>query len=305
MPCYHPLLAWQCANGDVVFAERRNYDIVRELQLPCNQCIGCRLERSRKWAMRCMHEASLYEGNSFVTLTYDDVHLPVRGQLDYPEFQRFMKRLRKKFGADVRFYMCGEYGEKDWRPHYHACLFNTTFEDKLYLCTLPSGAKLYRSATLERLWPYGISSVGDVTFESAAYVARYCVQKVTGHNAKAHYARVHSVSHGAPYHFQLVPEFNQMSRRPGIGKPWLEKYKADVFPHDYIVINGTKCGVPRYYDKMYAASDPDTFEYLQFERELDGRRRYEDNTPERLLVKETVAEARLSLLKRGMLNGDS
>ena len=111
MPCFHPLDAWQCLNGDVVFTDNlaRN-DVIRRLSLPCGRCVGCRLERSRQWAVRCMHEASMHMFNSFVTLTYDDDHLPEYNSLNYKHFQDFMKRLRKSHNG-VRFYMCGEYGE--------------------------------------------------------------------------------------------------------------------------------------------------------------------------------------------------
>lgn len=294
MPCYSPLTAYQCANGEVVFVERSFYDVVRTLSLPCSQCIGCRLERSRQWAMRCMHEASLHESNCFVTLTYDDAHLPKRGMLDYPEFQRFMKRLRKRFAPrGVRFYMCGEYGPENWRPHYHVCLFGVDFEDKKYWKTTDVGEKLYTSRVLERLWPFGFSSIGSLTFESAAYCARYCVQKVTGDLAKYHYKR-----YDEDGEFDLPPEFNQMSRMPGIGAGFLEKWKSDIYPRDVVVINGKECKPPRYYDKIFAASDEDAFIYMQFQREVDGRARYEDNTPERLMVKQQVQEARAAMLRR-------
>lgn len=119
--CYHPLAAYQCADGSVVFHESGRLNTVRSLFLACGQCIGCRLERSRQWAMRCMHEASLYDENCFVTLTYDDAHLKSTS-LEYADFQLFMKRLRKKF-ADrlIRFYMCGEYGEAFSRPKKNRC----------------------------------------------------------------------------------------------------------------------------------------------------------------------------------------
>lgn len=293
MPCFHPLRAYQCANGDVVWVERSFYDIVKQLSIPCGQCIGCRLERSRQWAMRCMHEASLYRSNCFATLTYSDKFLPERGQLDYPAFQKFMKRLRKRTGTPVRFYMCGEYGSENWRPHYHACLFNFDFADKRYWSRSGSGEKIYRSPLLEELWPFGASSIGAVTFESAAYVARYCVQKVTGHNAKLHYARVDS---NGPY--TLVPEFNHMSLKPGIGAPWLAKWGKDVYPHDYVIINGKEVKPPKYYDQLFERVDPEAFEQLKFIREQDGRSRYSDNTLERLAVKEIVTKARLNQLIR-------
>lgn len=294
MPCYHPLRAFKCANGAVVFHESSRFDVVSQLSLPCGQCIGCRLEKSRQWAMRCMHEASLWERNCFVTLTYDNDHLPLRGNLEYPAFQKFMKRLRKAADAEgVRFYMCGEYGSENWRPHYHACLFNFDFQDKSYWSTAPGGEKLYRSALLEKLWPFGQSLIGSVTFESAAYVARYCVQKVTGHNAKLHYAREDS---DGPY--SLVPEFNHMSLKPGIGAPWLARWKTDVYPQDYVIVRGMKMKPPKYYDKLFDKESPDEFEYMKFLREQNGRSRYADNTPERLLAKEVVAHAQNSQLVR-------
>lgn len=291
--CVRPLLAYQCGNGDVIFTPERSFnDVRRELSLPCGQCIECRLERSRGWAMRCMHEASLYKRNSFITLTYDDAHLPADGALDHPAFQRFMKRLRKRFAPEtVRFYMCGEYGPENWRPHYHACLFNCDFDDKKYLRVMESGAKLYTSELLSELWPFGYTSVGDVTFESAAYIARYCVQKITGDAAEAHYARVGGVC-----------EYNQMSRMPGLGAGFLEKWESDIYPHDYVVVNGKECNVPKYYDRIFkkkSAFAAQMFEdEIQYKREARARLRFEDNTPERLAVKAQVIAARAQFLKR-------
>ena len=179
------------SDGSVKFVSRNKAGVEGTLELPCGQCIGCRLERSRQWAMRCLHEASLYDRNAFITLTYDDSHLPPGGSLSYPDFQRFMKRLRRRIGSKVRFYAGGEYGEQGTiRPHFHACLFGYDFPDKVFFKRSASGDKLYTSKLLESLWPYGISSVGDVTFQSAAYIARYCVAKRTGDAAKSWYACV-------------------------------------------------------------------------------------------------------------------
>lgn len=246
--------------------------------------------------MRCMHEAACWRHNCFVTLTYSDDCLPVRGNLEYPAFQKFMKRLRKRAGSPVRFYMCGEYGSESWRPHYHACLFNVDFADKRYWRVAESGEKCYRSATLEELWPFGNSEIGSVSFESAAYVARYCVQKVTGHNAEAHYRRFDAF--GREYH--LVPEFNHMSLKPGIGATWFERFEKDVYPHDYVVVRGKEVKPPKFYDRLYKAKSPEEFEAMQFRRELDGRSRYADNTPDRLAVKAIVASARSALSERSL-----
>lgn len=296
MPCFKPLQAYQAASGEVVFYESSRHDIVRSLSLPCGQCIGCRLERSRKWAMRCVHEASLYERNCFITLTYNDEYLPKRSQLQYSDFQKFLKRLRKFAEPEViRFYMCGEYGTENWRPHYHAIIFNFDFLDKVYYRRSPAGEKIFRSDILDRLWPFGFCSVGSVTFQSAAYVARYCVQKVTGFNARYHYARKDDDGE-----YSLVPEFNKMSLKPGIGAEWLRRFTSDVYPRDFVVVNGVECSAPRYYDKVFSRSNPVEFEDIQFLRESDGRSRFADNTPERLAVKEVVQKARIRSLIRSV-----
>ena len=292
MPCYSPLLGYQCANGEICFVERSRYDIVRELSLPCGQCIGWRLERSRQWAMRCMHEAALYQRNCFVTLTYDDAHLPEGGKLAYPHFQRFLRRLRKHFApTKVRFYMCGEYGGQLGRPHFHACLFGVDFDDKYYWRTSQAGSECYRSDALDRLWSRGYAELGQVTFESAAYIARYCVQKITGRDAKSHYG-------------DLPPEFNHMSLKPGIGAGFFEKYQSDIYPHDYVVINGMEVKPPKYYNTLYkrqgAFAQQLYQDEIQYKRECAGRARWEDNTAERLAVKAEVAAARTQFLIRSI-----
>ena len=285
MPCYKPLQAYQCADGSVVFQERRGRDSVRSLLLPCGQCIGCRLERSRQWAMRCMAEAALYEHNSYVTLTYRPEVMPEDGSLRYRDFQLFMKRLRKYYKA--RFFMCGEYGENFGRPHFHAILFNVHFEDRSYFMVSPSGARLYRSQVLELLWPHGFSSIGDVTFESAAYVARYCMKKVTGDNAQYWYG-------------EREPEFCHMSLKPGIGARWIDKYLTDVYPSGMMVVNGAECKSPRYFDKRFKKVSDEEFAQLVMRREQLARANYLDNTEARLSVKEQVAAARLRSLKRSL-----
>ena len=231
MTCYHPLKAYWAVSKDgdrsITFNYNKSEGVM--IKLPCGQCIGCRLERSRQWAVRCMHEASMHKSNCFVTLTYNDYYLPENGSLVKSDFQKFMKRLRKKVGTTVRYYYCGEYGENFGRPHYHVILFGYDFKDKFLWRENSNGDKCYRSELLEQLWPFGISEIGDVTFQSAAYVARYVMKKRTGDVAKEYYG-------------DRLPEYNDMSRRPGIGALWLEKYQNDVYPHDFVVMNGKKCG---------------------------------------------------------------
>lgn len=293
MACYHPITAYKCVNGEVVFYERSRFDIHSSLSLPCGRCIGCRLERSRQWAVRCMHEASLYRDNSFITLTYDDDHLPVRGMLDYKEFQRFLRRLRKLCAPrEVRFFMCGEYGELNGRPHFHSLLFNYDFPDQVYEKT-ENGCKYYSSPTLSRLWPYGNCLIGQLTFESAAYVARYTVKKVTGDLAAVHYRR-----EDADGVYQLPPEFGHMSLKPGIGARFLDKYRSDVYPHDYVVSRGHQAKPPRYYDKRLKRADAEALEQVKCAREVQGLARRADETERRLADREIVQAARAAFLRR-------
>jgi hypothetical protein len=245
-----------------------------------------------------MHEASLYEQNCFITLTYDNDHCPSDRSLNYGDFQRFMKRFRKRFkDSTIRFYMAGEYGEKFERPHFHACIFGFNFPDLTLWKRTPSGALIYRSKFLEDLWPFGYSSVGDVTFESAAYVARYVMKKRTGKGVGDHYETTDFETGEIR---ERVPEFNRMSLKPGIGYGWYRKFSSDIYPHDYVVINGRESKPPKFYDKKFADDFPEEFEALQFQRFVDAVDRFDDNTDERLCVKEQVLEAKFSRLKRSI-----
>jgi hypothetical protein len=290
--CYYPVKAWRTLSGEIVFAERG--DIVDCLALPCGGCVGCRLERSRQWSIRVMHEASRFERNCFVTLTYADDFLPPGGSLRYRDFQLFLKRLRKRF-SPVRFYMCGEYGGELGRPHFHAALFNVDFSEDRYQWSVRGGFPVYRSPALEKCWSMGSSEIGSLTRESAAYIARYVMKKVTGPMASEYY-KVVDQSTGEV--FWKEPEFTRMSLRPGIGADWFARFESDVFPHDRCVVGGVPCKPPRYYDQLLARRDPDALQAVVEARVGRARERWKDNVPERLAVKEQVASARLNLYRR-------
>jgi hypothetical protein len=193
--------------------------------------------------------------------------------------------------------MCGEYGDTTFRPHFHACIFGYDFPDKKPFKRSGSGSTLYRSDLLEDLWPYGQSLIGDVTFESAAYVARYVMKKVTGFNAKSHYERVDDDTGEV---FSMVPEFTKMSLKPGIGAGWFDKYHDDVYPHDYVVVRGLETKPPKFYDRLLERTDPEAWEALQFERDTAARLNFLDNTDERLAVKEVVKKAAITNFRRGL-----
>lgn len=305
MPCFHPIQGYRSRspgkNGrrPIVFNIQAGYSDM-PVKVPCGQCVGCRLERSRQWAMRCFHEASCHEENSFITLTYDDDNLPSDRSLDVVHFQKFMKRLRFRFGNGIRFYHCGEYGDKTRRPHYHACLFGFDFPDK-QLFKYSSGNPLYVSDALSELWPFGFSLIGEVTFESAAYVARYIMKKVTGEGSESHYEWCDKET--GEVH-QLRPEYTTMSRRPGIGKEWFDRFQGDVFPTDEVVIRGKRMKPPKYYDRQYEITDPQGWVEVRRKRLHRAEAHSENNTPARLKVREKVQQSKLDLLPR-KLDGES
>lgn len=238
------------------------------LSIPCGQCIYCRLEHSRQYAVRCTHEASLYSNNCFLTLTYSPQFLPVNSSLDYDAPVLFMKRLRKQFGEKIRSFGCAEYGEKLSRPHYHLCIFNFDFPDKK-LWAKNNENNLYTSEKLQALWPYGHSTIGDLTFESAAYVARYVTKKITGERAEKHYE---SICPRTGEIFEKLPERSiAVSRRPGIGKAWLDQNAKFIFDHDFVVMRGHKQRPPKYYDRLLAIADPHKFDLNKKKRAESGR----------------------------------
>lgn len=254
------------------------------------------MERARQWAVRCMHEAQMHKHNAFITLTYNDANLPENASLHYRDWQLFFKKLRKKISPTrIRFYMGGEYAPTHQRPHYHACIFGYDFPDKIYWRTTEAKAKLYTSEELETTWAKGFTTVGDVTFESAAYVARYIMDKTTGDKNRIR-EKYETVDVETGEIKKRIPEFNKMSLKPGIGATWLEKYTPDAYPDGKVVINGREQKTPKYYDKKFAKLNPLAWEQLQYEREK--RTQPEEQTPERLKVRETVARARTKSLER-------
>lgn len=282
MACYHPILAWQKDDGQIVFAERGK--IRRELRLYCGRCIGCRIQRARNWAVRCMHESQLHGHSYFATLTYDnDNYSP---SLDYRDFQLFMKRLRKAEGP-TRFFACGEYGEEFHRPHFHVLLFGKYFDDQRKV-----GKELYESKRLDQLWKHGRATLGSVTYQSAGYCAQYSCKKVNGPMADEHYKRV-NLSTGEIV--DVAPEMGRMSLRPAIGYPWFLKFWKDVYlARDAVIINGRPVPPPRFYDLKLRETAPEIADDKAYERYINSAKFVDDCTPERLATRELVAKAKFN-----------
>ncbi|AXL14770.1 replication initiator protein [Microviridae sp.] len=301
MPCFKPVNAWRGTNGSIVFDKNKSLGI--SITLPCGQCIDCRLEKSRQWATRCMHEASQYDDNCFITLTYNNKNIPYDYSLTKPHFQKFMKRLRKKYEPKkIRFYQCGEYGEPTpennyiARPHYHALLFNHDFKDKIKWKKV-NDQTYFLSKELSALWPFGFSTIGTVTFESAAYCARYIMKKINGDQADEHYK---TTCHYTGQTFDRLPEYATMSRRPGLGASWYDDFKSDCYPSDYIFTNGVRVTPPPYYDELLRREDPELIAHIKELRMKSIKKHKKDLTPERLAVREEVVQARISKLQRNL-----
>lgn len=279
MSCTRPIKAFKDSTG-VHFNVGQIYNI----ELPCGQCIGCRMRRAQDWKIRCMHEASMWPSNCFVTLTYATGQLPPNASLCKADFQKFMKRLRYHRGAShitpIRYYMCGEYGPLNGRPHYHANLFNVDFRNRTHAGTSKSGEPYYTDPELTDIWGHGRATVQDLTPETAGYTTGYIMKKLLGQRAEEYGDR--------------TPEYGDMSRKPGIGETWFKKYYTDITRHDIAVMHGREHQVPKYYDKLAIRAGHVDKEELQYKRaqkanQMDPKER----TAERRRVREQVQIARL------------
>ncbi len=270
------------------------------MMVRCGQCVGCRLAHAREWAVRLMHECQMHEESCFLTLTYGEEDLPEHGSLRPLDHQRFLKRVRRRLAPEkVRYFHCGEYGEAELRPHFHTILFGERYSDRVPCGVAPSGVPVYRSSCLECDWPHGRAVIGEVTFESAQYVAKYVTKRLNlskGSSVEDHLRFEERYERVDPVNGEIVevePEYATMSKKPGIGASWFEKFYTDVFPHDHVIVNGHEAPVPRYYDKLLERRDPDLYEEVKRKR-LRSRDHSNDGA-ERLLAAEKCANARLSL----------
>lgn len=232
----------------------------------------------------------MHHANSFLTLTYRDDSLPVDKSLHVKHWQDFAKRLRKTH--PFRFFHCGEYSAS-WRPHYHAACFGQDFiEDREFYRETESGHQIHTSATLDKAWGHGQCFIGELTFESAAYVARYVMKKMNGDRKWDHYGYTVDTKTGELLGTVLKPEYTTMSRSPGLGKTWIDKFMSDVYPSDFVIINGHAARPPKFYDTQYAKTDSAGWRKILKKRMLQGDKYADDQTPERLAVREIVALAK-------------
>uniref|UniRef100_A0AAU8B1Y7 Replication initiator protein n=1 Tax=Dulem virus 119 TaxID=3145596 RepID=A0AAU8B1Y7_9VIRU len=266
---------------------------VREfVEIPCGKCMACRLAYSREWANRCLLELQYCDSAYFLTITYDDLHVP-RTFYGNPEtgealpsmtlckrdIQLFFKRLRKAFpDCHIRYFGCGEYGPKTMRPHYHFIVFGLVLDDLEVYSRSQQGYKYYTSKKLNSCWsfparnmlgeynnpnspnnstPAGYIVVGNVTWETCAYTARYMTKKLNGPEAQFY------------SDFNLVPPCSFMSRKPGIGRQYYDDH-PDLFEHEFIHVSTEKGGKsfkpPKYFERLFELDEPEISSELKATR---------------------------------------
>jgi hypothetical protein len=260
MPCNKPIIGYRSKfpnkNGKkpLVFDYEQSDKKEDPIKINCGQCEGCRLIARRAWALRCYHESSLHDTNYFLTLTYDEENLPPNESLNHDDVQKFLKRLRKKLGK-FRYFMAGEYGKKGNRPHYHILMFGLEVSDlQIHPYAnkrLTKDNNVFTSDTIQQTWKKGDIVIGSLTMASCLYTAKYVQKKATGKLKKVVYG-------------ERVPEYAQMSRRPGIAKEWFDKYGKEIYNDDIVMLaGGVKLKPPKYYDENYKQINSEHLEVIK------------------------------------------
>lgn len=269
---------------------KSEYDYRYEYQkIPCKWCAGCQETYSKQWAARCMLEAAAWKENYFLTLTYNDMNIPrddelvnkrtgeiflndnwEQGHLEPEDVTLFLKRLRKHWKKEynhdnIRFYLCGEYGGQTQRPHYHAIMFNLPIKPenlKVYKIDKATGNVTYTCKEIEDIWGKGFITIGEVNWDTCAYVARYVMKKMKGWHSDESY-----------YEKGMSPEYVRMSRKPGIGLDFFTKNFQEIYEHDEIIIKGRKEQItaikpPEYYDRLFRNNHPETMDAIKERRKI-------------------------------------
>ncbi len=287
MACYRPIQIHVGSDsirpgGPKIWGERT---------VPCGNCMGCRSKQARDWAFRIMHETQMHESSWFITLTYSNERIPPNGSLNPADLRTFVKNLRRnRSPGSLSYFACGEYGEITQRPHYHAVLYGTPLLDK-YILRASDTRPVWRSKTLESHWPDGHAEFSTVTPGSASYVAGYVNKKVSKKVNPEAYTRVNKDTGEL---IELQKEFSRMSLKPAIGKRWIEKYWQDVYPRDFVVMNGKEFKPPRYYDKWMEANHPEIMFEVKCKRDDEA----EYIPKEKLIAKERIHASRTELFQK-------
>ncbi len=289
MPCYRPLKGYRSPGGQIKFGRAGAWTDL-PTTVSCGQCIGCRMNDTLHWSIRIMHQTRMEEQSCFLTLTYDDYNLPKDQSLDLVHVQKFIKALRKQT-RPFKYFLAGEYGDTTMRPHYHLCIMGEDFlDDRAHYTNTKNGDSLYKSPLVDKTWGKGSHNlIGELTQESARYVASYVNKRWRGPTAHLKYNVLFIEKDGTAKIHKLKPEFATMSRRPGLGSTWFDKFHTDVYPSDEVILNGISRRPPPYYDILLERRNPTLSRQIKKERKISGNQNKEDNTAERLAVREMVA----------------
>lgn len=234
--------------------------------LPCRQCIQCRLEKSRQAAVRLIHELKFHPYSGFLTLTYDDEHLPQSRSLEPGRWTKFARDLRARFEyrdlGKLKFFGVGEYGDISQRPHYHAIVYSDSPLLVEEVESSQSGGRQFVSPEVSAVWPDGRHRISEVTFESAAYCARYILKKINGEISASHYEWIH------PSSGEVFVRAKEFARWPkGLGKLHFDQWSSDIYPSDEVVLPGRgKFLPPPYYDRLLEKLDPAFAEQIKLAR---------------------------------------
>lgn len=290
VPCLRPIQGWRAPGGQVVFNRGKGW-VDRPVTVGCGRCQGCRRGRAQEWAARCCHEAQMHNGKAcFLTLTYSPETIPHGWHLEHEDFRLFARQLRRKAGK-FRYLMCGEYGDTTHRPHFHAAIFGQDFTADRTLWKYSNGNILYRSALLEKCWTKGHALIGELSYESARYVASYILKKHGGKAANEKYS-IRDADDPTLFHVRRQP-YATMSLKPGLGLSWIKKYWKEVYPDDALHINGNTIRPPRYYDEWLERNEPEVFAAVRGRRMSDADTHAQHRTPDRLRARDQIAERKL------------
>lgn len=303
MSCTRPTTAqsYICPTAGIPAIRFKNFEGEPNLELPCNKCLSCKLRKAKEWALRCWHESQMHEESCNVTLTYADEHLPQYQDLDHRDFQLFMKRLRKHLKKKkISFFMCGEYGDKTHRPHFHVILFGYYPPDAVYHRT-QEGHRYYKSEILDSLWQKGFTDITNVSYKNAGYIARYTLKKqLPKEDTQDRYTYLDALGNSQIRKFEYI----RMSTDPAIGKSWFEKpsnHIRAIETDSVLDPNGNACPIPRYYLNHFRDNYCSETHAWLAEKRLEKARSNPDNTPDRLRQKEICTAAKSKQLIRPYL----
>lgn len=318
MACFHPIEGFRSAEGGLTMSRAKS-PTKTPVCVPCGQCLGCRVDKREQWKLRMMHEASLHDENCFVTFTYSPEHLvrpwlnaagEWRGSVSAADVSGAIKRLRRRIEPQrLRFHFKTEYSPGVLQPHGHGAFFGWRPSDLVPCDRSAAGFTVYSSAFLDEVWGKGLVGVGDLTAESCGYIANHNVDKLDGQKAKDAYSRF---DYSTGEIFEVEPETCRMSTHPGIGRGWIDQFERDCFPSNFIIVDGRKKPVPRYYKQRLKdrfslpQADVDRLVPVDDAKVMSRKSRARartpefiaNSTPERLAVREECLLLATSRLKR-------